>query len=150
MPIKFSDLTRPKSLDAGEWVEWGMGLAYLIRPSRNKDRDLYVARRGVEEARKRAMETSGNRLDDSEADFDPEASLDLQMEATAHTVLVGWRGMGEDDGSEMAYSPEKALELFRSGPVGYETYRQVLVEADRIQRAALKVAKDAEGNSGGA
>ena len=147
MPIKFSALTRPKSLESGEWVEWGHGLAFLIRPGNNKDRDLYVARRGVEEARRRALAAGGEKRleDEPDVDFDPEASLDLQMEAVAHTVLIGWRGLTDDDGSDVPYSPEKAMELFRSEG-GYQVYRQIVAEADRIARAALKVAQDAEGN----
>jgi hypothetical protein len=33
------------------------------------------------------------------------------MQAMSETVLLGWSGMEEDDGSEMVYSKAKALEV---------------------------------------
>lgn len=146
MAIEFSALVRPKAVESGEWVDWGCGVSLMIRPAGNRDYELFVARRAMERVRAEAPKTRRRFEEESSAaSVDAEQSMEDQMDATAHTILCGWRGINEN-GEAMPYTPEKGVELFQAD---FASYQQVWVEAQRIARAARKLAQDAEGNSEG-
>ncbi len=73
----------------------------------------------------------------------PEGMFDqIQTEAMAETILVGWRGIHDEDGKVIPYSKEKSLEIL-SNPDAYEirsTIEVASVTRDRFVSADLESA----------
>ena len=65
----------------------------------------------------------------------------LYIEAIAETVLVGWEGLQDDDGTLIPYSKEKAVEIL-SNPE-YEDFKKLVLDlADEQAVFSAEVTED--------
>ena len=79
-----------------------------------------------------------------------EAAERWAREAMAHTVLLGWEGIADDEtGAELPYSVEKAIE-FLTDPRRYPFFDFVFRESMEMGRFLERNQMDAEKNSGSA
>lgn len=137
MAIELSALMRPRSLEAGEWVELDKDVELLIRPYGNRDFDLFVTQR--------LMDKNAALIDDdAEKSASAEDASKSEAEAVAHTILAGWKGPVEN-GEPVKYTPELGVQLFNAD---YLTYKFVREQSFRLMQRMNKRTKDAEGNSG--
>lgn len=58
--------------------------------------------------------------------FDKELDKKITKKAIAHTVLLGWKGLEDDEGKPIKYSPEKALEILED-PEFSDIYKFILM-----------------------
>ena len=68
----------------------------------------------------------------------------VQQRAASKHVLVGWSGLEDSEGNEIPYSPEKALEYFRSDNV--PLYDFVVEEAGDLANFRSQDIEDITGN----
>ena len=87
-----------KKSEEGRWVEYVPGISVLIARSRNRKALDMMAKLGQRSLR-RIQSGSTEALDS------------ITKQVVAHTIIRGWRGMTDDDGADIPYSPEKALEI---------------------------------------
>jgi len=65
----------------------------------------------------------------------------MVKEAMANCVLLGWRNLNDENGEEIVYSPEKALQLFND-PSLREFYEFVRDESQDDEAYRLEVKED--------
>ena len=67
---------------------------------------------------------------------------DVQKQAVARTVLMDWRGIEDEQGNPVLYSPEKALEWFRDPELWrlYTFILMVALEEERFRKTVLETA----------
>lgn len=103
--IRLSDFkTDPKKVNGGVWVQIGESSEILVASINNEAYRKLMARllephRHFEQARK---------------PIPPDITKAIGIKAISQTILLGWRGILEDDGTEIPYSTEeaaKALEI---------------------------------------
>jgi hypothetical protein len=63
----------------------------------------------------------------------------------ARGILRGWRGLDEDDGSPMEFSPERAAELL-ADPAMKDVFQFIVVGSSRADNFRAKSAADSSGN----
>jgi hypothetical protein len=86
----------------GVWVEVGEGLELLIAGADNPEYRKY--RDKLVKPFIRRVRTNLMSAEDTE---------DITRRAMARYVLLGWRGLEDDDGNPIQYSEKKALEILR-------------------------------------
>lgn len=102
--MRFSEYQTDQTLEEeGVWV----GL-------RKGDAEVLVARAGNSQhealvRRLRKKHGRGFRNDELPREVEEQIALD----ALSRTILLGWRGIEDDDGKEIPYTPEKARELLK-------------------------------------
>ena len=102
--VKLSSLKADRNKEReGDWIEAadiGKGVAFLVRSTN------YAPFRFARDARfaKLARKHGADEIPDDDR---AKALGELAVEH----LLLGWKGFGEDDGSEIAFSPEKAEEI---------------------------------------
>jgi hypothetical protein len=129
--MKLSSLLAQSPLEAGREFELADGLFFSIRPAYSKEFDDTVRTltlRGSDGGKRPVM---------SDAEV-----AEIQLQAHAATVLVGWRGLQDDNGNPLPYSRERALELLRGN---YRFYRWVQVSANNMATQAFAFMEAAEG-----
>jgi hypothetical protein len=123
-----SDLNKENQ---GVWVPYQMGIE--LKVARLGNPAYQQALVTLTEARKAllgCMELS----DDQRAD--------VQKEAVARTVLLDWRGIEDDEGNPIPYSPDQALLWFRD-PELWRLYTFILMvglEEERFRKSVLEAA----------
>jgi len=109
--MKFSELASDGArLTDGVWREFSPGFDVKLKPVGNRDYDLELQR----VARKARKGARLGRVDD-------EALALMTMKATARCVLVGWKGLTDDDDQPIEYSAKTALDLFDKNHRFYKT-----------------------------
>lgn len=117
----------------GTWIEFLMGIRLKIARSRNP--------RYNEMMRKL---TENMRLDMRENKFNTDEFNEMLIQVRAHTVLLGWENIDEDD-KPVPYSPEKAMEYFRN-PELNDFYTFVVQVSESHEAYKKEIVKDAEKN----
>tara|TARA_R110000824_G_scaffold279432_9_gene467633 strand:- start:912 stop:1316 length:405 start_codon:yes stop_codon:yes gene_type:complete len=118
----------------GVWVEWEHGVSLLIARLNNPG---FQSRVRVLTAKHTKAIRSG-----SFPDGDME---EVSKSAMAHHVLLGWKNIEDEDGGELAYSAEKALE-FLTDPDLRDMYQFVLTQANERDLYRREVEEDSAGN----
>lgn len=103
MALKFSEFVtnNAKELD-GVWCDIGEGARLLIARAGNPDHENAVAQL---ERDYRSQSLAGD------GELAPDVRRKIAIQALAKTILKGWEGLVDDNGGEMPYSPEAALQL---------------------------------------
>ena len=76
----------------------------------------------------------------------PEDTERTTKEAIAHTIVLGWRNLEDDNGNSIPYSPEKALEFLKD-PEMLDFYNWVLLTANNAELFRKQFDAESEGNS---
>lgn len=148
MGLKFSTFrTNPKKEIEGVWVEEDDGLRLLVAAAENP--------RYLEEFRKLLKPYAVQFRNGS-----IKASIleTVRKKAAAKTILLGWEGLENDDGSPIEYSSKKAFELFEESRkffqivTNYSEHVQLfqdqdLEEAAKNSEAALNGSSNTEKTS---
>lgn len=71
--------------------------------------------------------------------------LEIIKPAVAHHILKGWKNIQNDQGAEIPYAPETALEFFRDPEMG-DFYGFVLEVAGEVNNYRQELLEDARGN----
>jgi hypothetical protein len=71
--------------------------------------------------------------------------LEIIKPAVAHHILKGWANIQNDQGADIPYSPETALEFFRD-PTMRDFYDRVLEVAGEVNNYRGELLEDARGN----
>lgn len=117
----------------GTWVEFLMGIRLKIARARNpKYNDMM-----------RKL-TENMRLDMREGKFDTKEFNEMLIMVRAHTVLLDWENIDEDD-VEIPYSPEKAMEYF-SNPELADFYTFVVSISESAEAYKKDLVKESEKN----
>jgi hypothetical protein len=116
----------------GVWVDAGDGLRLRVARLGNEKYKAFLRTRGKSLA---VQVRTGN--------FSQQEAMELQQQAIAHTVLLEWTNLVEDDGAVIPYSPGKALELFRSHPDFLDLVTEFASDAALYRDQAVE---DAQGN----
>lgn len=118
----------------GVWVDWIQGVQLKIGRANNPAFIAAIQRLSepdLEEIRKK--------------DADPEILERATKGAVAEAILLGWKGIDDDNGKPIKYSVEKALELI-SDPGLRDLYGFVLVYANDSDHYRRKVELDTAKN----
>lgn len=102
--MRFSEYVTDAALEEeGVWMRLRKGDAeVLVARAGNKQHEDLVRRL-------RKKHGQGRRGDELPRDVEEAIAL----EALSRTILLGWKGIEDDDGVEIPYSPEKARELLK-------------------------------------
>jgi hypothetical protein len=122
-----------RKVEEGTWVPAGDGLELLIARLGNEKYKKFLRSRGRHIA---VQVRTGN--------IDTPAMTDLQRQAVAHTVLLGWKNLQDDAGQDITFSPGKALELFSSHS---DFFDMVLEFANDASLFREEMQEDSKGNS---
>jgi hypothetical protein len=114
----------------GVWLNGGAGLKLLVARMGNPDYQEYTRRSGKDLSAAARAGTA------DQAEFKT-----LARKATARHVLLDWKNLQEEDGSEIKYSPEKAEEIFEKYPEFFE-----LVLAMANDRNNYRPTEESKGN----
>ena len=76
---------------------------------------------------------------------DDELQESITAKAVASTILVGWKGLDDDDGKPLKYSKGKSKELL-TDPALRDLFKFVLVTANEAARFRAEVKEDTVGN----
>ncbi len=118
----------------GVWVEWEHGVSLLIARLNNAG---FQSRVRVLTAKHTKAIRAGT--------FPDEEMEDISRTAMAHHVLLGWKNIEDDEGGDLEYSQEKALELL-SDPDLRDLYQFVLTQANERDLYRREVQEDSSGN----
>lgn len=69
----------------------------------------------------------------------------LYNEAVAETILLGWKGLEDDNGAEIPYTKEKAIEILTNPE--YEEFKALVVDLANEQAVFSKEAVEATKSS---
>lgn len=100
LPFATFRTDKDKELD-GVWVEYESGFAVRVARLNNPRYKEFTLKRSKPHMRKVQART-----------IDAELAEDIMKDAIAHTVLLDWRGLLDDERNEIPFSPDKARELF--------------------------------------
>lgn len=118
----------------GIWVEHDLGFKFKLRRMPNPQ---YLA------MRRRLIKPQTKRLRRGRIDLD--AMDAITKECVAYCVLLDWQDV-EEGGSKVAFTPQKALEIFKE-PLYEDLYNFIVEEASDIANFAEEVEAEGEGNS---
>lgn len=113
----------------GVWVPYQMGIELKI--ARLGNPQYQAALRLLTESRKVLLGTK---------DLSDDQRQDLQREVVAQMILLDWRGVEDDEGNPLAYTPAVALSWFKD-PELWRLYNFVLMESleeEHFRKAALE------------
>lgn len=124
--------TDKKKETEGTWVNAGEGLQLLVARLTNKQYQEHVRRLGKPHARQiRANNLSIDIINE------------ITRKAVAKHVLLGWKNLQDDDGSNIEYTQQKALELLEQYA---DFYDMVLEFAQDVENFQTGEEEDAEKN----
>ena len=106
----------------GVWIEQPEGHAWLVARFNNQAYQEYLASL-------LKPHRSQIRLDT----FSMKIRNELVLKAFAKTVLLGWRNVQNEDGSELVYSPEKAEEILTLSSDLYELIGELAMDANNFK-----------------
>lgn len=129
--LNFSKLKESRSQD-GEWLDYEKGVRLLIAPMGNKKFDKIVTK--LVSKKKRRLRNS---------DPSSEQMLEITQHAVSEAILLGWEGIGNDEGQPITYTPGLGREAFEAN---YDFYKDVIEMANGLKRGMDKDDEDAEGN----
>lgn len=133
--MRFSELkNQNKKANEGIWLEYSAGFEVQLRPVGNRDYDRFI-QNGLR-VNRRSLRRGGQ--------INHEKSEKLSMKAAAKHILVGWKGLEDDDGKALTHSSAKALELFQAN---YSFYKDILEMASDLQAESDEDEEDELGNS---
>lgn len=118
----------------GVWVEYELGIAFKI------------AKMGNPKFHAKVRELSAPYIAEIRDGKMPAEKLDeIQREAVAECILVGWRNIEGDDGKALRYSVKRAKEIFADEDL-QDIYDFVLTEASKQTNYAIAVGEDSAKN----
>ncbi len=130
--MKFSELcTDPEKENEGIWSDLGAGFEVLVARTGNKNYKRLVAKLSKPHVQAFKART-----------IEGEVLEEITMEAIAKTVLLDWKNLQGDDGKDIPYSPEKAVELFKKSGDFYNMVCEI--GADRTNFQEVSAAQDLE------
>jgi len=115
----------------GVWVPYELGIELKVARLGNPGYQESLVK--LTDARKALM---------GSIELSQDQRMDVQKEAVARTVLMDWRGIEDDQGNPVPFSPDKALEWFRD-PELWRLYTFVLMvglEEERFRKTVLEAA----------
>lgn len=113
----------------GVWIEVDDGVEWLIaRLNNEKAREM---RRRLEKPYR------------SFANIPDKANEEILRKVIANTVLLDWKGITDDDGKLIPYSPEKAEELLKELPDFLTDVANASMARETFQTEAVEAAKNA-------
>jgi hypothetical protein len=117
----------------GVWIEFGAGFELLIARANNAAFKAELARLVKPYQREIAREGMSSRH-----------ATDAHTKAQAKCVVLNWRGLEDEDGEPIPYSPEKAFEIL-SDPRYPELKEFVDIESNNLDNFRAEDQADAEG-----
>jgi hypothetical protein len=118
----------------GIWIPYEAGIELRIARYGNKNHNQYarqLLKPHVEIIRGRNAE--------------PELLNDIDRQAAAKYILMDWKNIQDDDGKDIPFSTEKALELFRD-PAYEDFYKFVIQVSMNRENYRLDLQKESEKN----
>lgn len=115
-------------------VEYGEGVFVSLRPMPNPEFDARMSNLRKPQIRRIRQGT-----------FSDEERVQITKEAMAYTVVVGWRGIEDDDDQPVPYSPKQCLEYFND-PDLYDFYQFCRTEAADLGGLEREDEAEAVGN----
>lgn len=104
-----------KKVSGGVWCKYENDIEFLIARKPNPAFDEFMENEiGPHLASIRA------------GTFDKELDRQITKKAIAHTVLLGWENLQDDEGNDIPYSPEKAFEIL-TDPEFADIYKFILI-----------------------
>lgn len=140
MKIRKQYETDPVAEEEGVWVDIGEGAEVKVARLNNPRH-----KKALERLRKpyRNILRAGRDLPD-------EVSDKIAIQGMAEAILLDWRGIEHNDGSEIAYSQEKAKEILTELKDFRDTVAFLAMEAETFRKEALEnAAKNSETSSPG-
>jgi hypothetical protein len=133
--VKISRLKIDKNkANSGTWCQTGLdGLELLVARQGNIRYRDYIAKNSKE----LQIQARHNTIDVKTVDK-------INKDAASQFILLGWRNLTNDDGTDIPYSPEKARELFDLAP---DLYEITMSFAQDMNQFLADAAEDAKGNS---
>ena len=117
----------------GTWVDFILGIRLKIARSRNAKYNEMI--RNL---------TENMRIDMRDGKFDTEGFNEVLVQVRAHTILLDWENVDED-GVEIPYSPEKAMQYFRD-PELKDFYTFVVAISESAEAYKKDLVKESEKN----
>jgi hypothetical protein len=139
--VKLSTLVSDKEkTTSGVWCEFCEGLDFKIARMNNPEFRKYVSNlsRGSNRNSLRRIQRG-----------DTEATLELTLKAMAKHILVGWRGLEDDEGNEIPYSSQKAEEILKDSQEVYEFVELNAMDAELFKKEDDENAAKNLGNGSG-
>ena len=132
--VKLSAIkTNPDLENKGVWVEWELGVQLLIARIGNKAFDEMMRR------------LSEPHLKTIRADAGDKKMEDITKKALAKHILLGGKGIEDDDGKALKYTPEQALTFFNDDSLR-DLYKFVLITANESARYRAELDEDGAKN----
>jgi len=126
--------TDVKKEEGGVWVDFAEGIKLKIARARNpKYQELL---RNLVEPKKKDIR--GDKLT-------IEQLSDVLLEVRAHTVLLDWKNIEDNNGATIPYSPDKAMEFFRD-PELKDFHTFVVAISENADQYKKDLVKDSEKN----
>lgn len=126
--------TDPTKEISGVWVDYDDGIKLLIARLNNPNYEKFITDRQNPNIGKYRVRKQSN------AEIET-----LVMEAVAHTVLLGWQNVDDDEGKPLAFSPKAALGYFKD-PSYRDFYKFVLFTANSQEQYMAESKEQAAGN----
>ena len=140
MGMKFSSFKTDTTKESdGVWVDAGEGMKLKLARYGNPKFDDYL--------RKLSTPLQRRLIDGT---ISQSAMEKLEMQAMSIHVLKGWEGLQDDQGKDIQYSPEVALELMTSARDFFKLVRELSQRADHYRTSVVENAMgNSEPSSGG-
>jgi len=119
----------------GVWVDWELDVKLRIARMGNPAFDAMM---------KRLSQPHLKKVRDRSIEGD-EALEAVIVEAAAHTLLVGWKNIEDENGKAIKYSAKKAYEFFKDDGLR-DLYKFVLSQANDAAQYRQSLDEDAAGN----
>lgn len=132
--MKLSELSTPAVSETdGEWMPFSDGVELLIAPMGNQSYDNEVQRlmRPLRKKRRNGR-------------IKPDEMRDINMKACSKFILLGWKGITEDDGNtQREYTHEGGYAAFQKN---YRFFKEVLTMAGGLDEEIVDFDEESESN----
>lgn len=118
----------------GVWVNFVEGIRLKIARARNSKYVEFL--RSLTENKRKEIRND---------DIKTEDFADILMQVRAKTILLGWENIQDDNGNEILYSYEQALEFFRDKELK-DFYNFVVGVSENINNYKKDLVKESEKN----
>lgn len=126
--------TDVKKEESGVWVDFAEGIELKIARARNPK---------YQELLRNLVEPKKKDIRDDKLTI--EQLADVVLEVRAHTVLLDWKNIEDNDGVAIPYSPAKAMEFFRD-PELKDFHTFVIAISENADQYKKDLVKDSEKN----
>jgi hypothetical protein len=126
--------TDPDRMEDGVWRKYIDDVELLIASVNN---------RGYHDAKDRLLRPHLRQV--RAKALSPDEVLEIIKPAVAHHILKGWKNIQDDNGTEIPFSPQTALEFFRD-PGLADLYSFVLEVSGEIENYRQQLLEEAAGN----